>query len=303
MVHDHNYLMQDERILENSRRTLWVCLLTAVMMIVEIVYGYVTGSMALLADGWHMASHAAALGISYGAYWLARSERLTNKFSFGTGKLIPLGGYSSALVLAMVAVLMIVESVQRFLNPGKIHYDEALLVAVIGLIVNVVSVFLLRDNHDHHHHDHGHDHDDDHHHSHDHNMRGAYLHVLADALTSVLAIVALFLGRQYQIVWLDALIGCLGAVVILKWAFDLCRATGFELLDGHALSHEIKHIERRLTELGAVVLDLHIWRIAPNAHASELIIGTKILRGGQFYRDALSSIEEIKHLVVEEVLI
>jgi cation diffusion facilitator family transporter len=297
--HDHNYLLNDEVISHNERRTLIVVLLTAGMMVVEIVAGYMTSSMALLADGWHMASHAGALTISFIAYKLAKSGRLNQKFSFGAGKFIPLGGYTSAIILALVAVLMILSSFQRLFAPVAIHFNEATAVAVVGLIVNIVCAHLLTDKH--HHHVHDHDHEDDHeHHTHDHNLKSAYVHVMADALTSVFAIVALTLGKFYDAVWLDPLMGIVGACVILRWAYSLCRETAWELLDGHAKSVNHEKVRQLIKNEGAEVSDLHIWRIAPNAHACEVVITCASPKGSNHYRKLIVENFAFGHLIIEE---
>ncbi len=291
-AHDHNYLLRDDKIRKNERKTMLVVLLTFVTMIIEIFYGYVTGSMALLADGWHMASHVGALGISVVAYRLARSEKLSAKFSFGTGKFVPLGGYTSAIMLGLVAIFMIVESFERFLNPVSISYDSALAVAVVGFIVNLVSAFILWDSHDHHH-------AGDH--THDHNLKSAFTHVLADALTSVAAIVALALGKAYGWTWADPLMGIVGSIVILKWGYNLCKATVWELLDGHSKSIRPERIRKIFEDLDNVeITDLHIWRIAPNAHACEMVVYNQSPKGTEFYRDKIQSQYLIEHLIVEE---
>jgi cation diffusion facilitator family transporter len=222
--HDHDFHLDSSH---GERRTRYVVLLTAVMMVVEIAAGYLYGSMALLADGWHMGTHVAALGISLFAYGYARRHADDPRYSFGTGKVSSLAGFASAVALAVVALMMGAESVQRLLSPQTIHFDEAILVASVGLAVNLLSAWLLRDDHSHHHHGH-----DEPHHHHDHNLRAAYLHVLADALTSLLAIVALLCGRALGWVWMDALMGIVGALVIAKWGLDLIRETGGVLLDG-----------------------------------------------------------------------
>lgn len=309
LVHKHDYVMQDNKIGANEKKTIFVVLLTFVTMIIEVAYGYITGSMALLADGWHMGSHVGALGISVVAYRLARSEKLNEKFTFGAGKFIPLGGYTSALMLGLVAILMAIESVERILNPTTINFSTAILVSVIGLVVNLLSAVLLWDSHDHHHHghDHGHDHhhhhhDHDHKHVHDHNHKSALIHVIADAFTSVLAIVALLCGEYFGWNWADPIIGVLGSVVILKWAYGLCKATVWELLDGNAkLIKKEKVVELFKAEEGASIIDLHIWRIAPNAHACELVILNKNLKGSQYYRELLLKNFKLQHVVIEEV--
>jgi cation diffusion facilitator family transporter len=265
-THEHAFL--GGRHLENERKTWLVVLLTAAMMVVEIIGGTIYGSMALLADGWHMSTHAGALAISAFAYRYARSHAHDPRFSFGTGKLGELAGYTSALILAMIALQIGYESGVRLLNPVAIGFDEAIAIAVVGLGVNLASAWLLRDDHEHghtHHHsggDHPH-HDHDHQHHHDHNMRSAYLHVLADALTSVLAIVALLAGKFYGLDWMDPLMGVVGALVIAHWSIVLLRSSGAILLDavpGAGLEGEIK---RRLEVGTDRICDLHLWRVGP----------------------------------------
>ena len=297
-VHSHDYVIQDSKIEANEKKTLFVVLLTFITMIVEVYFGYVTGSMALLADGWHMASHVGALGISLIAYRLARSEKLNSKFSFGAGKFIPLGGYTSALMLGIVAIFMGVESVHRFLNPQKISFTVAIAVSVVGLVVNLVSALLLSDSHDHHHeHDHGHEGG----HVHDHNHKSALVHVIADAFTSVLAIVALLLGKYYGWYWADPVMGIVGAVVILKWAYGLCKATLWELLDGNSKLISLDAVKSIFKHDDNIkVLDLHIWRIAPSAHACELVVSNTSLKGSDHYRSLITNEFDIAHMIIEE---
>lgn len=296
--HDHVYLGEDHD--RNTRRTLWVVGLTIVMMIAEITAGTIFGSMALLADGWHMATHAGALGITALAYAFARRQARNARFTFGTGKVGDLAGFSSALLLAVVAVLIAVESFSRLLEPVTIRFGEAIAVASIGLAVNLVSAWLLR--HDHGDHDHADDHDHHHEHAHataDHNLRGAYLHVLADALTSVLAIVALVIGRYAGWVWLDPVIGVLGSVVIARWAFGLMRATGAVLLDA-AASPELDRRVRDAIEIGGDrVTDLHVWRVGPGRYAAVVALVAERPREPEHYKARLRPIAELVHLSIE----
>ena len=293
--HHHEFLTHDPKIAKNEKRTLGVVVLTATMMCLEIVFGKITGSMALTADGWHMASHACALGIAYLTYKLAKSDKYESKFNFGTGKFIPLGGYTSAVILAMVALIMMFESSNRLLSPVSIQFNEAILVAVIGLVVNLASIAILHDHGDHHH---NHSHED--HHHHDHNYRGAYLHVIADAMTSVFAIIALVAGKYYSLIWLDPLMGILGALLILKWAFDLAKNTGWELLDGHARNIDRNMIVSLIENNETKITDLHVWRIAPRAHACELVISSTEKKGSEFYRKLLTEKFDIHHVIIEE---
>lgn len=304
--HDHDYVSRDSKIGSNEKKTLLVVILTFITMIFEVTFGYITGSMALLADGWHMASHVGALGISLVVYKLARSKELNQKFSFGSGKLIPLGGYTSALMLGLVAIFMGIESIHRFLNPLQIDFTVAIWVAVVGLIVNLVSALLLKDSHHHDHDDHQdahHEHDDhnDHVHVHDHNHESALVHVIADAFTSVLAIVALVLGKYYGWNWADPIMGVVGAIVILKWAYGLCKATLWELLDGNSKLIRKEEIKKLFSyDSDIEITDLHIWRIAPNAHSCELVIYNKILKGSDYYRNKILAKFEIEHIIIEE---
>lgn len=297
--HSHDYVIQDSKIGSNEKKTIFVVILTFITMLVEVSFGYITGSMALLADGWHMASHVGALGISVIAYRLARSKRLNNKFTFGAGKFIPLGGYTSALMLGLVAVFMGVESFERFLNPTNINFSTAINVSIVGLIVNLLSAVLLWDSHDHHHHDHEHSHDHDH--VHDHNHRSALIHVIADAFTSVLAIVALVTGKYFGWNWADPIMGVIGSLVILKWAYGLCKATVWELLDGNSKLIKEDDLKELFSNHSDVeITDLHIWRIAPNAHACEVTVYNQNPRGTEFYRELILKSFDIQHLIIEE---
>ena len=298
-----NYLSDDPLIERNQNKTKWVVILTSVMMVAEIIAGSMTGSMALTADGWHMASHAGALLISLLAYHLARSHRMSRHFSFGAGKLIPLGGYTSAVILAIVALLIAAESVGRLVSPVAIEFNEAIGIACLGLLVNIASALILNHDdpaHGHHHEDHDHDSDHAHKHVHDHNIRSAFLHVVADAVTSVLAIIALTIGKIYHITWLDSAIGLVGAGVILSWAFQLCRDTGWELLDGHSKTVDWKKLRAVLEVDGTKIIDFHVWRIAPQAIACELVVSAQAPRGLEHYRGLLREKFSIHHIIVEE---
>lgn len=246
---------------QGEKHTFYVLLLTLFTMVAEIVAGTLYGSMALLADGWHMGTHAAAFCITLFAYRYAKKHSHSARFSFGTGKVSVLGGFTSAIALGIVALLMVVESVHRLFNPESIQFNEAILVAVVGLSVNVASMFLLHDHHHHdhgdHHHDHHHENEHEHEHHHDHNLRAAYLHVLADALTSILAIVALIIGKFYGWIWLDALMGIVGALVIGKWTFGLVKQTAPILLDESIESNYLEQLNQTLSPY-ATVTDLHV---------------------------------------------
>ncbi|WP_049722728.1 CDF family Co(II)/Ni(II) efflux transporter DmeF [Gilvimarinus polysaccharolyticus] len=275
-------------------RTRIVVLLTAVMMVIEIAAGILYGSMALLADGWHMATHVGAFGITLFAYSYARRHANNPRFSYGTGKVSVLGGFASAVALGVVAAVMIVESVMRFFQPHQIAYSQAMLVAVIGLVVNLVSGWLLHQGHNHHDHDHhGHTH------HHDHNLRAAYMHVLADALTSVLAIIALFFGRKLGWIWMDALMGIVGAVVILRWAYGLIKDTSGILLDSTEHDHTAAEIRAALTDQYTQITDLHVWPLAPGRNAASVcVVASKPLSPTQ-YKAQLSDVGHLSHVVIE----
>ena len=217
--HNHDFAVKNEK---GERRTLYVLILTAITMVVEIIAGSVYGSMALLADGWHMGTHVAAFMITNFAYRFSRKNADNPTFAFGTGKVNVLGGFASAVALAVVALVMLIESLNRIVDPHVIAFNQAIAVACIGLFINLISAFLLKDNHSHHHH-HGHEHD--------HNLRAAYLHVIADAMTSVLAIIALVSGKYLGWNWLDPVMGIVGAIIITRWSYGLLKQTGPILLD------------------------------------------------------------------------
>lgn len=249
--HPHSYLGGSHD--DNARRTQWVVFLTAVMMIGEIIAGYITGSMALLADGFHMATHAGALGVAAVAYVYAKRHVANPRYTFGTGKVGDLAGFASALILLMIAFGIAVASAVRLANPVAVAFGDATLVAVLGLGVNIVSVFLLSGSHDH-----GHDHHHGHSHGHDNNMRAAYFHVLADATISVLAIIALLAGRYLGWIWLDPIMGIVGAIVIARWSWTLVRDTSAVLLDT-ADPHLIEEVRECVEGSGdARIADLHI---------------------------------------------
>jgi cation diffusion facilitator family transporter len=297
-VHDHVFLGPAHE--ENAKRTLWVVALTLVMMVGEISVGYITGSMALLADGFHMATHAGALGIAAAAYGYARRHASSRRYSFGTGKVGDLGGFASALILGMVALAIGVESVMRLLQPTTVQFGTATLIAIVGLIVNIVSALLLGHGHSHgHDHDHDHDHHDHQHHGNDNNLRSAYAHVIADALTSVLAIVALLAGRYLGWVWLDPAMGIVGAVVIARWAWTLMGVTASVLLDqtDEHVAEEVRELVERPGD--ATITDLHVWRIGPQAHAAIVSVIGQATANTESIRERLKPVHEISHLTVE----
>ena len=301
--HEHVYLGDNHD--RNARRTWFVIALTAAMMVVEIIAGTAYGSMALVADGWHMSTHAAAMLISALAYLYARKQARNPRFTFGTGKLGDLAGFASAVVLALVALLIGWESFLRFASPVPIDFAQAILVATVGLVVNLVSAWLLRD--DHHHHGHSHDHGHDHAHGHDHghvatdnNLRAAYLHVMADALTSVLAIGALLLGSVYGWLWLDPAIGVVGALVIARWSFGLMRDAGSVLLDYVPEDEDLPAEIRGLIEIdGDKVNDLHVWQVGPGHHAAIISLSSPAPKSLAAYRARLAGIHDLSHVTIE----
>ena len=291
-----------------QKKILIATILTAVMMILEILGGWIFNSMALLADGWHMSSHMLALGLAYFAYRMARQYASDSRFSFGTWKIEILAGYSSAILLMVVALLMGIQSIERLFNPVTIHFNEAIPIAVVGLVINLVCAWLLHDGGHEHHHHHSHDHhqDDhqhthDHHHHHDLNQKAAFLHVVADAVTSVLAIIALFAAKYFSWNFLDALLGIIGALLVAKWSWGLIQETGKTLLDaemGHPVVQEIKDVIAQLPHVE--ITDLHVWKVGKGKFSCILGLETSIadLTPDQVKRE-LSIHEEIVHASVE----
>ncbi len=296
--HDHVFLGHNHD--RNERRTWLVIALTTVMMVVEITAGTIYGSMALVADGWHMSTHAAAMLIAAVAYLFARRNARNPRFTFGTGKVGDLAAFASAIVLALVAMMIGWQSLVRLANPVAISFNQAIFVAVIGLIVNLVSAWLLRDDHDHHHgHSHS-DHDHDHDHGKDQNLRAAYLHVLADALTSVLAIIALVAGSLYGWIWMDPMMGIVGALVIARWSWGLMRDTGATMLDYRQSDDPIAAKIRWVVEAeGDHITDLHVWQLGPGHHAAIVAVTTRVLQEPANYRDKLVKAAGLSHITVE----
>jgi cation diffusion facilitator family transporter len=300
-THDHVFLGVKHA--DNERRTWFVVGLTIVMMIGEIAAGSLFGSMALLADGWHMATHACALGIAAIAYLFARQHARDSRFSFGTGKFGELAAFSSAIILGLIAVQIAFESATRLVHPVPIAYGEAIAVAVLGLAVNLVSAFLLRESHDHHGHGHGHDHDPGHahgeHHHHDNNLRAAYVHVLADAATSVLAIAALVIGMYSHWVWTDPAVGIIGSLVIASWAFGLIRASGAVLLDV-SVDQDLEGVIRdRLQTRGDRVTDLHLWQVGPGHRAAVISVISDDPLPPATYKRRLGGLQGLCHVTIE----
>lgn len=287
-AHEHVFLGAHHD--RNARRTWMVIALTATMMVAEIVAGTVYGSMALVADGWHMSTHAAALMITALSYGFARRHALNPRFSFGTGKIGDLAGFASAVVLAVVALLIGFESFLRMMNPVVIDFTQAVVVAVIGLLVNLGSALLLHE---------GHDHGHDHHHAHDNNLRAAYLHVLADALTSVLAIAALLSGRFFGWVWLDPAIGILGAVMIARWSWGLMMQAGGVLVDYLPADETLPEEIRAALAPHAIVTDLHIWQLGPGQHGAIVSLSAAHPASPASYRALLAPIHELAHVTIE----
>lgn len=315
--------------LTNERKTKWVVLISLLTMIVEIVVGYWSGSMALLADGWHMASHTLALFLSLVVYYLYRHPRFKSSFTFGGGKILSLGGYTSSLLLVIIAVSMIVESVTRFYETKAIHYNEAIIVAIVGLIVNLICAYIMHAEEDNHSHSHSHSHSPSHAgcghdhsapknklspvapvstqpnpkkmHSEDHNHQSAYVHIVTDALTSVFAIVALCLGQWQGWSWLDPLVGVIGGLVVFKWSLGLIHQSGMDLLDAHDASVDRENLIQTIETDGSKVLDIHLWRLAPGQVGCELIIKKNLEQRSSYYRDVLANDFDIHHLIIEVI--
>jgi cation diffusion facilitator family transporter len=289
--HSHHHHMDQQ---ENETKTWRVFALTFLMMFVEIGAGYITGSMALLADGWHMGTHAAAFGIGIFAYRYARRNLNSKRFSFGPGKVTTLGGFASAVALAVVALFMIIESIERFLEPVSIQFSEAIIVAIMGLIVNVVSAILLMGTSI-----------EDHTHSHDikdHNLRSAYFHVLADALTSILAIGALLMGKYWGWQMMDPLMGIIGAIIILKWSKGLLSSSAEVLLDRAAGNDMEVVLRRELEQKENTVLDIKMWFVGPNEIAATTKIESSHHAEPKWIQGILKKMPGLSYLHVETIL-
>ncbi len=289
--HSHDFSVKNEK---GERRTQYVLILTAITMVVEIIAGSIYGSMALLADGWHMSTHVAAFMITIFAYRYARKHATNPAYAFGTGKVSVLGGFSSAIALAVVALVMLIESIQRIIDPHIIQFNEAIAVACLGLLVNVVSAFLLKDDHNHqhqHHHEHKH---------HDHNLRAAYFHVLADALTSLLAIVALLSGKYFGWNWLDPMMGIVGAIIITRWSYGLLMQTSPILLDG-SIEEEYQLAVKETIEKDAdnLITDIHIWKVSANHYAAIISLVTHFPKPTDYYKALLRDFHKLSHITIE----
>ncbi|MEZ0604092.1 CDF family Co(II)/Ni(II) efflux transporter DmeF [Paraburkholderia sp. IW21] len=328
--HDHIFLGVAHE--KNERRTWAVIGLCAAMMVAEIVGGSLFGSLALVADGLHMSTHAGAMLIAALAYTYARKHASDSRFVFGTGKLGDLAGFTSAIALAMIALLIGYEAVSRFLSPVPIHFGEAIPIAVVGLLVNLASVWLLRGDHHGHshghghghghaHNDHAHDHDHEEHaheeHAHDnhahaahhdadtaahrdHNIRSAYIHVIADAAVSVLAIIGLVLAREFGWLWMDPLAGIIGATVIANWSYGLMRDTGAILLDMSPDQRMTENVRHAIEDSGDKVLDLHVWRVGPGHMSAVISVATpEARRDSRFYHALLQRFNGLSHVTVE----
>jgi len=289
-LNDHDFLHGQD---QGERRVYLVLGLTIITMIVEIVAGLFFNSMALTADGWHMGTHAAAFGITLFAYRYARKHANDPRFSFGTGKVSVLGGFASAIALGVVALLMAAESAHRLIEPRDIHFNEAIIVAVVGLLVNLVCALLLKEDHHHHH-------GQDHEHHHDHNLRAAYFHVLADALTSVTAIVALVLGRLFGWVILDPVIGIVGSLIIARWALGLLKETSSVLLDG-SVDVSAQDAIRAAIDIHSTcqITDLHVWAVAPGKLAVILAVRAQEPCNPGEIKRLLADIPHLLHINVE----
>ncbi len=303
--HSHAFDAGDPAAERSTRRAMW---LTLAMMVVEIAGGWWFNSMAVLADGWHMSSHALALGLSAFAYFCARRYAGDGRFAFGTWKIEVLAGYTSAILLLGVAALMAFQSLERLLRPSPIHYQQAIAIACVGLAVNLLCAWWLRGRHDH---AHAHDHDHDHHHAHAHahghahghdlNLRSAYLHVVADAATSVLAILALLGGMLLGASWLDPVMGLVGAALVSAWARGLLRDSGRILLDAQMDAPVVAEIREAVEggEVPARISDLHVWQVGRGKYACivELVAGPGV--DADHFRRAISVHEEVVHVTVE----
>jgi cation diffusion facilitator family transporter len=294
------------RVEKGEQRTRWVTALTAVMMVIELAWGYWTQSLALTADGWHMMTHVGALGLSALAYWYARTRAGEQRFAFGTGRVYALAGFSSAGFLLIVALWMAKEGIERLVTPVDVHFADALKVAVLGLVVNVVSAVVLmtgKGGHSHAHdhgHDHAHDHSHDHHHHHDHNLKAAYLHVVADALTSVLAIIALVAGQYWNIRWVDPVVALVGSAIILKWGAGLLQECGRQLLDLHPSTKSRDQVQAALEKLpGTRVSDLHLWSVGPGRTVCVVTVETNQPLPLAEYHRVVSAAAAVSHVTVE----
>lgn len=281
-----------------QKRILLATILTAVMMLLEVIGGWIYNSMALLADGWHMSSHMLALGLAYFAYRSARHYEHDARFSFGTWKIEILAGYSSAILLMVVAIFMAFQSIERLLNPIDIHYNQAIPIAILGLVINLICAWLLHDDDHHHHH---HEHENEHAHTHhDLNQKAAFMHVVADAVTSVFAIIALFAAKYLDWGFLDAVLGIAGSILVAKWAIGLIKETGKTLLDAEMDHPVVEEIREVIAEFSVVeITDLHVWKVGKGKFSCILALATDSNLNADQVRKALSIHDEIVHISVE----
>jgi cation diffusion facilitator family transporter len=302
---EHSHAFGQDRRRTGEARTLVVIAITAATMVVEILTGVVSGSMALLADGLHMASHAVALGITAFAYAYARRHAHDRRYSFGTGKVNALGGFTGAVLLAVFAALMAAESTVRLVRPAAIVFNQAILVALLGLVVNGVSVFILGADEGDHPHSHGHHEDNQEasaalHHHHDHNLRAAYLHVMADALTSLLAIVALLAAKYLGLVWMDPLMGIVGALLVGRWSVGLLRTTAGVLLDRQGPDDFQRRLRQGIESGGdSRVVDLHLWAIGPQTYAAAVSVAASCPASPDDYRARIPADMGVAHALIE----
>jgi cation diffusion facilitator family transporter len=296
--HHHDFCGDFTAAEKSTRRVL---ILTAIMMVVEIVGGMKLHSMALFADGWHMGTHVGAFFITVGAYAFARRHAKNSRYSFGTGKVAVLGAFTSAIILGAIAIFMVSESVNRLLHPLPISFNEAIVVACVGLTVNVISALLLKDHHHHPGDDHDHDHHQGHGHHHDLNLKAAYVHVLADAVTSLLAIAALTGGKFLGWIWLDPVMGIVGSCVIAQWAYSLVRDTKIILLDKEPEDSDLNEEIRKAIESDgdSAIADLHIWQIGVKKFAAIISVVAHSPKSPSGYKELLKEHEELVHVTVE----
>ncbi len=287
--HSHDFGIDNKHRENKVKIVFW---LTTIIMILEIVAGTWSGSMALLADGWHMGTHSAAFLIAIFAYSYAKKHAKNKSFSFGTGKVNYLGGFASAVALAIVALMMAIESIQRLIEPQEIFFNEAIVVALVGLIVNIISVFVLHEDHHN---------GEEHEHHHDHNIKAAYFHVLADTLTSLLAIVALLTGKYFGWIWMDAIMGVVGALVISRWSYGLIRESSNVLLDQTVCAASFEEIANNIkAENNAIVNDIHIWKIGASHQAAILSVVTKDPLEPSVYKQILKKhLPRLSHISIE----
>ena len=291
--HRHDFAVIHEK---GERRAAQVLVLTAITMVIEIIAGMAYGSMSLLADGWHMGTHVTAFLITIFAYRYARKHADNSAFTFGTGKVSVLGGFASAIALAVVALMMSIESLERLLSPQEIHFNQAIGVATLGLLVNILCAFLLKGDHQ----EHGNR--QEHKHHHDHNLKAAYFHVLADALTSLLAIIALSSGKIFGFHWLDPVMGIVGAVIITYWSYGLIKETSTILLDrttGNKNKAEI--ITRMESDSDNRIADFHLWKVGPDDYAAIISLVTHYPKPVEHYKELLKDVHRLSHITIEVI--